>query len=442
MNQILRDWQTVQTTSTGVACQVQQLLGGGGQGEVYKVSIGGEAMALKWYYPHYLKQDPGLRSRLEMAIRQGTPSDRFLWPLELAQAEHAPSFGYLMSLREPHFKGITDMMKRRVEPSFYALATAGYELAHNYLQLHAKGLCYRDISFGNVFFDPNTGEIRICDNDNVDVNGTAQGGVLGTPRFMAPEVVRGEAKPSTQTDLFSLAVLLFYMFMIHHPLEGEREARIHSFDLPAMTKLYGQEPVFIYDPNDASNRPVPGFHDNALAFWPVYPQFLRDLFTKAFTDGIRDPLNGRVTESIWRQTMIALRDSIVYCVSCGVENFYDAEVLRSTPGRPGTCWSCGKDLRLPPRIRIERNVVLLRHDAKLFPHHVDPQRLWDFTRPVACVTQHPTNPSIWGLKNISGDKWVSTAPDGTTKDVESERSVTLNVGTRINFGKVEGEIRI
>jgi hypothetical protein len=34
-------------------------------------------------------------------------------------------YGYLMRLREPRFKGIIDMMKRRVEPGFRALATAG-----------------------------------------------------------------------------------------------------------------------------------------------------------------------------------------------------------------------------------------------------------------------------------------------------------------------------
>jgi serine/threonine protein kinase len=103
-----------------------------------------------------------------------------------------------MQLRPERYKGIVDLMKRRIEPTFRALATAGIELAHSFLALHAKGLCYRDISFGNVFFDPDTGDVLICDNDNVTVDGSATSGVLGTPRFMAPEVVRGEAMPSMQ----------------------------------------------------------------------------------------------------------------------------------------------------------------------------------------------------------------------------------------------------
>ena len=106
------------------------------------------------------------------------------------------------------------------------------------------------------FFDPENGEVRICDNDNVSVNNQATGAVSGTPRFMAPEIVRGELGPSTQTDLFSLAVLLFYMLVNHHPLEGARESQIRCLDLPAMTRLYGTDPLFIFDVNDDSNRPV------------------------------------------------------------------------------------------------------------------------------------------------------------------------------------------
>lgn len=65
-----------------------------------------------------------------------------------------------------------------------------------------------------MFFDPDTGDVLICDNDNVSANGIDNSSVYGTPRFMAPEIVMGQAKPSRNTDLYSLAVLLFYMFTI------------------------------------------------------------------------------------------------------------------------------------------------------------------------------------------------------------------------------------
>lgn len=438
MNQLLRIGMSVQTDASAKPC-VEQFLGGGGQGEVYRANLDGQPLALKWYFPH--QATPKQHASIATLINRGAPDGRFLWPIALVSAPDISGFGYLMALREPRYKGIVDLMKRRIEPSFKALAVAGFHLADSFFQLHAKGLCYRDISFGNVFFDPDTGEVCVCDNDNVSVDGEAAGGVLGTPRFMAPEVVRGEAAPSTQTDLFSLAVLLFYMLMVHHPLEGKQEAKIHAFDLPAMNRLYGFEPLFIFDPADDSNRPVPGYHDNALEFWPLYPQFLRDLFSKAFTDGIHDPQHGRVRESEWRAALVRLRDAIFYCARCGSENFYDADRLRNNSGQPWACWSCQNPLHLPPRLRIENQLVMLNHGTLLFPHHVDAQHRYNFSAALAEVTRHPIHPGLWGLQNLSSQNWVITTADGAVKEVEPGRSASIASGTRINFGAATGEIR-
>jgi DNA-binding helix-hairpin-helix protein with protein kinase domain len=438
--EIFQPGEHVRTLSTGLDCEVRDLLGGGGQGEVYRASLGGRDVALKWYYP--AEATPRQRALIENLIRKGPPTARFLWPIELAESKGKPGFGYVMLLREPRFRGLVDLMKRRIDPSFRVLATAGFELADSFLQLHSKGLCYRDISFGNLFLDPGSGEIRICDNDNVAVDGDASAGVLGTPRFMAPEVVRGDAQPGTQTDLFSLAVLLFYLFMVHHPLEGKKELAIHSFDLPAMTKLYGIEPVFIFDPSDRSNEPVPGHHDNALVTWPIYPQFLRDLFVKAFTSGITDAAHGRVREGEWRAAMVRLRDSIVYCAHCSAENFYDRSSLPASSDEAGICWACQRRYRLPFRIRIGRNVIVLNHDARLFPHHIDDRRPYDFSAAVAEISRHPMQPGVWGLKNLSAETWfVQSAADPAPREVPPGRSAGLAPGARINFGPSVGEVR-
>lgn len=85
---------------------------------------------------------------------------------------------------------------------------------------------------------------------------------------------------------------------------------------------------------------------------------------------------------------------------------------------------------------------MLNHDTHLFPHHTDGGRLYDFSAPAAAVVRHPTETGIWGLKNLTGDKWVVTTADGVVRDVEPQRSVTLSVKTRIHFGGAEGEIRV
>jgi hypothetical protein len=40
------------------------------------------------------------------------------------------------------------------------------------------------------------------------------------------------------------------------------------------------------------------------------------------------------------------------------------------------------------------------------------------------------------------EKWLCTTADNQVKDVEPGRSATMAVGTKINFGKAEGEIRL
>ncbi len=458
MNQILEIGQEVISKNTGKVIAVEQFLGGGGQGEVYRVSLQGRPLALKWYFPEAIT--PAYRKNLERLIDKGPPNRNFLWPMEIVFDENLKSFGYLMPLRDERYKGIVDLMKRRIDPSFRALALAGFNLAHSFLQLHSKGMCYSDISFGNVFMHPESGDILICDNDNCIFDGE-KAGIKGTPRFMAPEVVLG-GNPNTQSDLFSLAVLLFYMFFLHHPLEGRREAEIKCFDLPAMKKLYGAEPLFIFDPANDANRPVPGLHDNALIYWPLYPNFLRGLFTRAFTTGISDPQNGRVRETEWRAAMLRLRDCIIYCPACGAENFCDPgqggeeDYASADPGaQPGrdsggteagrsqagvSCWSCRREVPLPPRLKLPSRPVMLNYDTKLYPHHIDQSAGFDFNHPLAEVNRHPEKPQIWGLKNTGSEKWVCTTVDGAVKDVPPGKSITLAVGTKINFGKSEGLI--
>ena len=447
MNELLKPGQVVQTKLSGRACHVETFLGGGGQGEVYRAQWAGGSYALKWYFANTATSDQ--RETLEKLINEAPPGDAFLWPLDMAFADAVPGFGYIMRLREPRFKGLLDLVSNRINPTFRELITVGLALADSFYKLHAKGLCYRDISFGNAFFDPDTGEVLICDNDNVTENRSPKVSVLGTPDFMAPEIVCGEALPSYQTDLFSLAVLLFYIFHIHHPLCGKKLISIHAWDLAARTKLFGTEPVFIFDPNDRSNEAVDRSVDelgeagaNALVYWPLYPQFLRDTFTRAFTRGLKDAGHGRVTEGEWRRLMSQLRDSVFYC-RCGTENFYDLQEARKTGGKAGKCWSCQEPLQFPYRIRVSDAVVMLNHDTKLFPHHLDNStfKSYDFSHSVAEVIRHPSNPTIWGLKNGTLEKWVATLPDGSLKDVPPGKSVALQPNVKINFGRVEGEIR-
>jgi hypothetical protein len=185
---------------------------------------------------------------------------------------------------------------------------------------------------------------------------------------------------------------------------------------------------------------VQGLQDNALVFWEIYPKFLKDLFVEAFARGIGHP-DQRVREGQWRLAMNRLRDSILYCAACRRQNFYDLDRVRATAGDPGECWGCGKKLQVPPRIRVGRHLVMLNHDAELFPHHLDDTSGYDFTRPFARVVEHPSRPGLWGLRNLTQSHWTTFRADGQTQQVNPGQSVSLNDRAKVHFGDVEAEIR-
>lgn len=423
---------TVLVSENETEYTINELIGSGGQGEVYDVESDGKHYALKWYYKHMATRQQ--KENLENLIEKGSPDGLFLWPQDLVFEKEGEPFGYIMPLRPEEYKSIVDMMKRKAEPSFYTLCRVAYNLTRGYQLLHAKGYCYKDISFGNVFFDPDTGEVLICDNDNVAVNGSDDSTVYGTPRFMAPEIVCGKAKPSRNTDMFSLAVLLFYMFMLNHPLEGKLEAKIKCMDIHAMNQLYGINPVFIYDPEDKSNRPLAGYQDNAIIFWELYPQSLKDLFTASFTVGLTQP-NRRITEAKWLEAFANLMTGIVICPDCGAEVFYDA--AKEEWNKEHICWNCKKTVTIPSKIVIGKNRVLINSETKLYSHHINGD--YNMETVVGVVVQNPNNPLLWGIRNVGMDSWTYIKADGTQIPVPVGRTAAIVKGTRIHFGTEIGE---
>ena len=387
MDWLLRRGQTMVARGMHSACVIVDLLGEGGQAEVFRARVGDQEYALKWYRKEYLAADHRLWERLKTSIAAGSPTDRFLWPFDLVSLPHTQEYGgYLMPIRPPEFVSVADITSEgKVETSFRALMTLGYEMADSFMKLHALGMCYRDINYGNFFFHPKTGEIRIADTDNVDVN-LKPGSILGTPWFMAPEVGRREMLPNSMTDRYSMAVLLFNLLMIGHPLKGKRENELPYVDQDrdGAHRLCCVDPVFVFDPDNDSNRPVAGIHTGVLNYWPVFPESLHALFITTFTKGLSDP-EARVMDKEWRKELSGLRDSIFECKNCEAENFFVVDrVKRRLP--LNACWSCGQVPEPPARMRITGShgakLVMLSRGAQLFAHHLEGDE-YNFMTPLA-----------------------------------------------------------
>jgi non-specific serine/threonine protein kinase len=94
----------------------------------------------------------------------------------------------------------------------------GLEILAALSALHARGVVHRDLKPSNVFLTPHG--VKLLDfglarpepglSLNVPTELTRPGVVIGTPRYMAPELVNGEVVDA-RTDIFSAGAILFEM---------------------------------------------------------------------------------------------------------------------------------------------------------------------------------------------------------------------------------------
>ena len=417
--------QRIKTVSGGVL-EVIQKLGEGGQGVVYKVNYNGKPLALKWYFGNKLNNADKFYRNIQNNIKQGTPTGAFLWPLEITEYFEG-SFGYLMELRPPEYKDFSLFLLAKVHfANIEALINTALCITNGFRELHNRGYSYQDLNDGNFFVNPKTGDVLICDNDNVAPYGENLG-IAGKCRYMAPEVVMGQKRPDSHTDRFSLAVVLYMLLFLNHPLEGKRTM------CPCLTeelerKFYGSDPVFVWDPANDANRPVRGVHTNEIKLWPLYPAFVRKTFEKAFSHEVMvgNDTTHRVIEKEWQEVFTTLRDLTIKC-SCGSETFIDPSQQSCR------CINCGKSIERPPILKVKKYHAALAPGKKLYACHVQYDSD-DFKEAKGEVISSRNNPSLLGLRNDSNNTWEAILPNGSSKGYPNGQVIKLGKGIKINFG--------
>lgn len=418
--------QKIQTAS-GEDLEIIQKLGEGGQGIVYKANYQGKEMALKWYFVRKMKNPRAFYENIQNNIRHGAPTKAFLWPTEVTEYYDDGSFGYLMDLRPGVYKDFSRFLLAKEHfLSIRALIRAALCITNGFRELHRSGYSYQDLNDGNFFVNPQNGDVLICDNDNVAPYGSNLG-IAGKCRYMAPEVVLGKKRPDLHTDRFSLAVVLYMLLFRNHPLEGKRTL------VPCLTeeleqRFYGSEPVFVWDTENDSNRPVRGVHANELCLWPAYPDFVRKTFQKAFGYEalVGSNIEHRVLETDWQKLFTDLHDTTVSC-SCGSETFIN-------PAAPVcSCINCGKRIERPMMLKVKKYHVALAAGKRLLSCHVQHDSD-DFKGIKGSIVSSKNNPGVLGLKNNSGKNWELIFPDGTRKGCLDGQVAKLAKGMKLNFG--------
>jgi serine/threonine protein kinase len=417
---------------------IQQWLGGGGQGDVYRVDFSGRPMALKWYKPNAIRNPGKFRANIVENIKLKAPSDVFLWPEALTE-EVDGSFGYIMRLRPNEYMDFPKFLKAKAHfRDGQTAIRSALKMVNAFKLLHNRGCSYQDLNDGNFFINPNTGDVLIGDNDNVAPYGSTFG-IAGKPGYVAPEIVLNEKPPSVYTDRFSLAVILFLTLVAARPFEGEMTI------VPCLTEkldrqFFCEDPVFIFHPTDHRNPPVRGIHGNAINFWPTLPKYIQDAFIKSFVDSLKDRGNyedqNRTTEAEWEKLLLRLRDETITCPQCGWKTVYP------TDGSKANCLNTKCPYVFPKLLVLEinRSKIVIYPSMKVYGNHLGKIDNFD----VACgeVVVNNKNPNLWGIKNLSNISWQEHAPDGNIKTVEKNGVAPVLSGISISFGNgVTAEIK-
>ncbi len=407
----------------GKTCTIICELGRGGQGIVYKVNYDGGEYALKWYIQKY---KDAFYDNLKSNVEIGAPNDHFLWPIALSNREKG-SFGYIMKLRPAGYEEVGSfiLVKTRFS-SIDALINAAMQICTAFQQLHIKGLSYQDMNDGNFFINPHTGDVLICDNDNVAPDRINMG-IVGKTGYMAPEIVEKETMPNRHSDYFSLAVVLFILFYMNRPFDGLRATRIPCFTEEAERKLYGKNCVFIMDPNDTSNHPVAGLHTNVIRRWPLFPRVLREAFIKTFSkEAIQNPMK-RVIDKEWQVILTQLRSQWVQCPHCGRMTFLDLSYTATK------CIECGNPIVKPKEIKVGNYNIPILPGQKIYSSQIS--YTTDLNKVAGTVIVNKNDGVRIGIHNISGEDWTVTTASGTTHIVHHEGAMPVLADAQIRFNK-------
>ena len=412
----------------GRTVTVTDKLGEGGQGIVYRVRYDdtGEERALKWLFTGYLKEPRKFYNHLESNIKIGSPSAAFVWAEQLTKWVDDEPFGYIMKIFPKNYQPFSKYLMARVQfASAQAMVDAALNMVAAFKALHNKGYNYQDLNDGNFSIDPKSGKVLICDNDNVVGHGEYSG-ILGKARYMAPEVVRGDKQPDKYTDRFSLAVILFMLLIGNHPLEGIKT------NYPALTnkyevKIYGTEPLFIFDEKNPANAPHPVLHKNASVMWGFFPSFIKNAFRQSFSQESLHNGKGRLLEQDWFNILMRLKSSLIRCPHCGEEMFLESD-------KATTCQSCRKSVKAVGYLNFAKRsnqevTAPIFKDVALYDYHMV-STSEDFETKAAIVLEKPGK---FGLKNDSRFNWSIMTPDGKLFAKKPGEVLVLGANAKIDF---------
>ena len=204
--------------------EIQNLLGKGGMGVVYKAHdrLLDEPVAIKVLRSE-LMSDPDLARRFRSEIKLARKVSHANVCRIHEYGEDGPLSYISMALIEG--TDLRKVLRRNPEglPPDEAFEAA-IQASDGLQAIHQVGIIHRDLKTPNIVRDE-AGVVRLMDfgiAKEADRNAgfTATGEVMGTPEYMSPEQCRGE-RLDFRSDVYSMGIVVYEMFTGRVPFHGE-----------------------------------------------------------------------------------------------------------------------------------------------------------------------------------------------------------------------------
>lgn len=299
-------------TVDGKKYKLGKLAGYGAQGVVYEDASGKKM--IKLYYPSgsdIIEEDIIERLRF---IRDVKMPKNFVAIQDIVDK---PYIGYVMDKVEDHKPLNTYLIpdKNMSFSEWYNQGLGlrerifiGYIIAKAFGELERSNLSYCDISGNNILVQTGkAASIKMIDVDNIYVAGKGVAAVLGTPRYIAPEVISRQKNPDVLSDNYSLAVLIFELLRVGHPyisddiLDGTPED-----EEAALAGKY----EYVNDENSTNMLPAD----------IVLTEKLKQLFEKCFVNGKKNRIE-RPSAREFEFALLEASNKVIKCPSCGAWHY-------------------------------------------------------------------------------------------------------------------------
>lgn len=201
--------------------EVQETLGQGGMGRVYKA------------WDPVLRRHVAIKTLLPELIDDTESRQRFLREAQSVASLTHPNITQIFTISEekghPYFAmefvdgcALSDLLEKSTLPPLKAIEIVS-QAARGLQEAQRKGIVHRDIKPANLLITE-TGTVKITDfglakGVRTDMSLTSVGIVMGSPNYMSPEQGRGE-NVDHRSDIYSLGVTFFEMLTGRLPFEA------------------------------------------------------------------------------------------------------------------------------------------------------------------------------------------------------------------------------